>query len=125
MKLVRKGRQPTAGAKLTREFARKDDSFARSTLIAQAARLADRLEVLARLNSGDAGAWLAVKVAGQVATVVVTDLVREERQQSEVLRKLIMDIQKLGGDDAGEQGGPKVDRLAEIVADHYGGRKRA
>ncbi|MCV7208799.1 hypothetical protein [Mycolicibacterium canariasense] len=110
---------------MTREFARKDDSFARTTLIAQAARLADRLEVLARLNSGDAGAWLAVKVAGQVATVVVTDLVREERQQSEVLRKLIMDIQKLGGDDAGEQGGPQVDRLAEIVANHYGGRKRA
>lgn len=125
VKLVRKGRKPTAGARLAREMAGVKDSFERKTLIAQAARLADRLEVLARLLDGDPGAWLAVKVAGQVATVVVTDVVREERQLSEVLRKLMMDIQKLGGDVDPKSAGPKVDRLAEIVAGHYGGRKRA
>lgn len=127
VKLVRKGRRPTAGARLAREMAGKQDSFERKTLITQAARLADRLEVLDRLLSGDAGAWLAVKIAGQstIATVVVTDVVREERQLSEVLRKLMMDIGKLGGTGNGPDSGPKVDRLAEIVAGHYGERKRA
>ena len=124
VKLVRKGRRPTAGARLVREMAGKKDSFERTTLIAQAARLADRLEVIARLLDGDPDSWQAVKIGGQVATVVVTDVVREERQLSEVLRKLMMDIQKLGGDDP-KSAGPKVDRLAEIVAGHYGGRKRA
>lgn len=87
--------------------------------------MADRLEVIARMLSGDAGAWLAVKVAGAVLEVRVSDLVREERQQSEVLRKLIMDIERLrpvaGGGKGG--GGEKVDRVAEIVAKHYGGKR--
>lgn len=126
VKLVRKGRKPTAGARLAREMAGVKDSFERSTLIQQAARLADRLEVLARFLEGDAGAWLAVKVAGQVATVVVTDVVREERQLSEVLRKLMMDIQKLGDAAGGpDPSRPQQNRLAEIVATHYGERKQA
>lgn len=96
-------------------------------LITQAARLADRLEVIDRLLSGEAAAWLAVKIDGQVAQVVVTDVVREERQLSEVLRKLIMEIQRLRPEEPGEKGaaGQKTDPVVRIVTEHYGGRKRA
>ncbi|MCV7255672.1 hypothetical protein H7J86_26255 [Mycobacterium hackensackense] len=124
-KRVRKCPKPTDGAKLIREFTTKDDSFARKTLITQAARLADRLEVIARLLSGEADVLWTAKVAGQVANVVVTDLVREERQQSEVLRKLIMDIEKLGGGEGSKDpSGSADDKLVRIISDHYG-KKRA
>lgn len=126
VKLVRKGRRPTAGAKLTREMSGKKDSFERTTLIAQAARLADRLEVIARFLDGDPGAWQAVKITGQatIATVVVTDVVREERQLSEVLRKLLADILKLGDAGPADPAGPNQNRLAELVATHYGKKER-
>ena len=125
-KVVRKGRQLTAGARLRRELTQKSDSFDRTVLITQAARIADRLEVIARLLSGDPAGWLAVKVAGQVATVVVTDLVREERQQSEVLRKIIMDLQRKsagGKGGAGDGDSKSVDPVARIVSEHYGKRR--
>lgn len=125
VKVVRKGRKPLAGDKLQRELAWPEADAAAKSLLTQVGRVADRLEVIARLLSGDAGEWLAVRVSGQVLEVRVSDLVREERQQSEVLRKLIMDIQRLRAESGGGKGGgePKVDRVAEIVAKHYGGKR--
>jgi len=96
-------------------------------LITQAARLADRLEVLDRLLSGEAGAWLAVRVSGQVVEVRVTDVVREERQSSEVLRKLLVEITRMrsaASSAAGDRVESKGDPLARIVTQIYG-RKRA
>lgn len=92
-------------------------------LLAQACRVADRLEVLDRMHTGDPGVWLAVRIADQVAEVRLVGTVREEAQQSEVLRKLIMDIQRMrpvgsGGDDS--KGKP--DTIARIVAEIYGKR---
>ncbi|MCV7230682.1 hypothetical protein [Mycolicibacterium komossense] len=125
VKLVRKGRKPAAGAQLSRELSWSTAPFAAKTLITQAARIADRLEVIARLLSGDAATWLAVKVDGQVAEVRLVGIVQEERQQSEVLRKLIMDIQAMRAKDDGAKGGdsgdPKraADPLVQIVTAHY------
>lgn len=88
--------------------------------------MADRLEVLDRLHSGDQSAWLAVKVDGQVAEVRLVGTVAEERQLSEVLRKLLADIGKLraaGTGGKGDGGGKQDDPIARIVADVYGQRR--
>lgn len=124
-KVTRKGRPPTTGAQIIREYARVKDSFDVKLLVNQAARVADRLEQVARVLSGDPDAWLGVRVVGQVLKLDVSPLVQEERQLSEVLRKLIMSIEKLRGDEGGKgkDGDPKpVDPVAAIVQRHYGKR---
>lgn len=127
MKLARKGRKPVEGARIAKDLSWAKASFADRLLITQAARLADRLEVIARLLSGDAAAWLVVKVAGQALTLDVAAVVREERQLSETLRKLIGDIEKRRAEAEGGQGsgGPEkaVDPVERIVTEHYGGKR--
>jgi hypothetical protein len=93
-------------------------------LLAQAARVADRLEVLDRMHTGDPGVWLAVKIAEQVAEVRLVGTVREEAQQSEVLRKLIMDIQRMRPAGSGGESNVKGNTIARIVAEVYGPAKR-
>ncbi|AUV60779.1 terminase small subunit [Mycobacterium phage Rem711] len=95
---------------------------AASLLLTQAGRIADRLEVLDRMHSGDPGVWLAVKIAGEVAEVRVTATIREEAQQSEVLRKLIMDIQRMRPAGSGDDGAKSENAVARIVAEIYGKR---
>lgn len=125
-KLVRKGRRPSAGARFRRAIDWKDAPAEAELLITRGARLADRLEVLGRLLDGEPDAWLKVKIAGAVATVVVDDVLREERQLSEVLRKVIMDIRKLRGDEGSEKPpeAGATDPVERIVFEMYG-RKRA
>ena len=72
-----------------------------SVLIEQAARNADRLDVINDLLSGDSKAWFEVEIAGQVAEVRVTNLVVEERQRSAALQRSIVDIQRMRGDRPG------------------------
>lgn len=127
-KIVRKGRKPTAGGQLQRELSWPKANHAAKALITQAARVKDRLEVIDRLLTGDPAAWLVVKVTGSVAEIRVTGIQAEERQLSEVLRKLIVNIQKMRDVDELKQGGQgdgkKDDPVARIVSQHYGGRKR-
>lgn len=101
VRAVRKGRVPGAGERLRRELGREQDTFAVSVLIEQAARNADRLDVINDLLSGDSKAWFEVEIAGQVAEVRVTNLVVEERQRSAALQRSIVDIQRMRGDRPG------------------------
>jgi hypothetical protein len=127
-KLARKGCKRTAGAKLRRELSQPKDDYSVELLITRAARVADRLEVLGRLLEGDPNAWMAVRIDGQVVEVRVDGALVEERRLSEVLRKLIMDIQRIrtagdssGTDDGGSHGAD--DRLAVVVRQHYDRRR--
>lgn len=95
---VRRGRVPGAGERLRKELGREGDSFSVSLLIEQAARNADRLDVINDLLAGDSKAWFEVEIAGQVAEVRVTNLVVEERQRSAALQKILVDIARMRGD---------------------------
>lgn len=109
-KLVRKGRRVTEGAKLRRQLSKPNDEYTVKLLITQAARHADRLEVLDRLLSGDPAVWLAVKIEGTVAEVRVDKAMIEERQRSDALRRLLMDIDQIRADSGSKGGGAvKVD----------------
>ena len=122
-KRARKPRQPAAGAKLRRELSQPKDDYSVELLITQAARVADRLEVLGRLLDGDPNAWMAVRIDGQVVEVRVDGALVEERQLSEVLRKLIMDIQRIRAADdnggTGDGGSQQIDPLVAVVKQHY------
>jgi hypothetical protein len=107
--------RPAAGERLRTELAKDGDPYGVAVLINQAARCADRLEVLDRLLSGDGGSWLRLdwsrvdevspKVVQVRVDVRVDSAVLEERQQATVLRHLLAQIHKQragipgGGDD--------------------------
>ena len=95
---VRRGRVPGAGDRLRSELGRDGDSYSVSLLIEQAARNADRLDVINDLLAGDSKAWFEVEIAGAVAEVRVTNLVVEERQRSAALQKILVDIARMRGD---------------------------
>ena len=61
-----------------------------------------------------------MRVDGQVAEVRLVGTVREEAQQSEVLRKLIMDVQRMRPAGSGDGSNSKPDTIARIVAEVYG-----
>lgn len=123
MKVVRKGPRLSAGARLRRELGWPKMDPAADLLLTQACRVADRLEVLDRMHTGDPGVWLAVKIADQVAEVRLVGTVREEAQQSEVLRKLIMDIQRMRPAGSGDGPNSKPDTIARIITEIYGKAK--
>lgn len=83
------------------ELTRKGDSVGTALLIRQAARIADRLEAIDRLLSGNADAWAAVSLPrtdakrGRVLVEVqVGDLVREERAQAVLFRHILADVHR-------------------------------
>lgn len=92
----------TPGAALKRQLTDKRDTVGITVLIRQAARVADRLEQIDRVLSGDGEAW--IKVAGLprsdekrgriVIEARVDDLVKEERSQTTVLRSLLAEIHR-------------------------------
>lgn len=85
---------PTAGAGLIAEFSKPDDPFSLRFLIEQAAHIADDLERIRQLLSGDRDAWLQVKIGVKTVEVQVTNLLVQSRQQAEQLRKLLVDIRQ-------------------------------
>lgn len=116
---VRRRRVPAAGERLRDELGRDGDPFAVALLIEQAARHADRLDVLNDLLSGDSKAWFEVQITGgQVAEVRVTNLMVEERQRSAALQRCIVDIQRMRGEkpvtSAKAEGGAKASPIARI-----------
>jgi len=96
------------------------DSFSVSLLIEQAARNADRLDVINDLLAGDSKAWFEVEIAGSVAEVRVTNLVVEERQRSAALHKILVDIARMrnakgpGSPAAGGKGKGAANPLTRI-----------
>ena len=95
------GAAESTGARLRRELTQERDSVGVTMLIRQAARVADRLENIDRVLSGDARAWVRVGIprldtdGGRVVVEVTVDgLVKEERAQTTVLRNLLSEIHR-------------------------------
>ena len=83
------------------ELGRDGDPVGTTILVRQAARVADRIERIDELLSGDAKAWARVGIprldtdGGRIVVEVhVSDLVKEERQQTTVLRNLLAEIHR-------------------------------
>lgn len=95
------------------ELGSEGDAIGVSLLVKQAARVADRLEVIDRLLAGDAAMWATVSLPrpdGKRGRVVVEmrvdNLLVEERSQTTLFRHLLGEIHKQragipvgGGDD--------------------------
>ncbi|ORA62198.1 hypothetical protein [Mycobacteroides franklinii] len=111
--------EPGAGERLRAELERKEDGPGLTALIRQAARVADRLETLAGINSGVESSWVRLDLRGIIAaaddngrkpaTVIVEakidSTIAEERQQTTLLRHLLAEIHKQRAGSAGQSGG--------------------
>ncbi len=84
----------SAGQRLVEELTKPADSYALTFLIEQVGHVADYLERLHALHSGDADAWLRVKIGAKTVEVVVNDPLREARMQSEQVRRLLAEIHR-------------------------------
>lgn len=85
---------PSAGERLFAELTNGDDKFSLTFLIEQAAHTADHLERINEVLRGDRQSWLELRIGAKTVEVVVTDLVRQHRQCSEQLRKLMFEIHR-------------------------------
>lgn len=113
------GAEPGAGERLRAELEHKKDGPGLTALIRQAARVADRLETLAGINSGVESSWVRLDLRGIVAaaddngknpaTVIVEakidSTIAEERQQTTLLRHLLAEIHKQRAGSMGPNGG--------------------
>lgn len=113
------GAEPGAGERLRAQLERKEDGPGLTALIRQAARVADRLEMLAGINSGVESSWVRLDLRGIVAaaddngknpvTVIVEakidSTIAEERQQTTLLRHLLAEIHKQRAGSMGPNGG--------------------
>lgn len=104
------------GAAIKRQLSTDRDSVGVTVLIRQAARVADRLENIDRVLSGDAAVWMKVGLPrsdekrGRVMVEVrVDDLVREERSQTTVLRSLLAEIHRQRSGLPGDPSRPDED----------------
>jgi hypothetical protein len=83
------------------QLGRAGDPVGTTILVRQAARVADRIERIDELLTGDAKAWARVGIprldtdGGRIVVEVrVDDLVKEERQQTTLLRNLLAEIHR-------------------------------
>lgn len=100
-KRVATGTQPSLSAQIRDKLARDGDAVGLTVMIRQAARVADRIERIDAVLSGDADAWIRVGIPRSddkrgriVVEVHVADLVKEERQQTALLRTLLSEIHR-------------------------------
>ncbi|WP_431231517.1 hypothetical protein ACQ856_18315 [Mycolicibacterium psychrotolerans] len=94
------GAKPSLAAKIRAELGSDRDPVGTAILVRQAARVAERLENIDALLSGDAKAWLRFGIprdlggGRMVVELHVTDLVKEERQQTGALRTLLAEVHR-------------------------------
>lgn len=72
---------------------------ARAVLVAEAARLADMLELFDGIIRGDSEAWAEIEVpeTGQTSKIVINSVVSERRQTVTVFRHTIAQLTTVGG----------------------------
>lgn len=91
----------SAGTRLVHALSSPSDPFSLEVLIIEAGRVADRLEKLDRLLSGDEDTWLRLQSGrDDVLEVRVDGVMAEARQQATVLRQLLSEIRRVRGDSA-------------------------
>ena len=100
-KRVATGAKTSLAAQIRDQLGRDGDAVGTTILVRQAARVADRIERIDELLTGDAKAWARVGIprldtdGGRVTVEVrVDDLVKEERQQTTLLRNLLAEIHR-------------------------------
>lgn len=98
---------PKAGGALLADLTREGMGVAESLVLRQAARTADRLEIIDALLAGSAEAWCAVSIPrtdagrGRVyVEVQASGLVREERALAKLLRELLADLARRSAGEA-------------------------
>lgn len=85
----------TAGQRLSEGLSETNDPFALTILIVEAARIADRLEKLDALLSGDRAVWARLRETREGDIVVTVDsALSEARQQATVLKHLLAEIHR-------------------------------
>lgn len=85
----------TAGQRLIEELSHKGDPYEITLMVTEAGRIADRLDLLNDLLIGKRSAWMHVRVnADQVVIVQVTDPLKEARQQSGALVRLLGQVHR-------------------------------
>lgn len=67
---------------------------AERVILEEACRIADRLDVLDKVLSGDASGWMRLKVSqdGAEVTVTLDNALSEARQQANVLKQLVASL---------------------------------
>lgn len=89
-------RQPasekTVGQRLIEELSQPDDPYPLRLIIEQAGYAADYLARLNALLDGDREAWLQLKIGAKTVEVVVNNVLVQQRQQAEQMRKLITEV---------------------------------
>jgi glucose/arabinose dehydrogenase len=105
--LVAVVRRKTAGKRLIEDLTQPGDPFAVTVLIVESGRIADRLEKLDALLSGEQTLWMRLRAGRDGDLYVSVDsALAEARQQATVLRHLIAAVHRqragllpVGGDD--------------------------
>lgn len=89
-------RQPvpkkTVGQRLIAELSQGDDPYPLQLIIEQAGYAADYLARLNALLDGDRDCWLQLKLGTTNVEVVVNNVLVQQRQQAEQMRKLIVEV---------------------------------
>lgn len=84
-----------AGERLVAELSRDGDPYSVTVMVVEAGRIADRLDKLAALLSGERSAWLNVRLnRDQVLEVRVDGALQEARAQATALRGLLYEIHR-------------------------------
>lgn len=98
----------------------------RAVLLAELCRMADRLEQLNRLISGDPTAWVHVTLPRQesadgevVLNLRVDGLYNEARQTLTTMRQTITQLKSGGGGEVEQTGASFLDAIAQSTADRF------
>jgi hypothetical protein len=85
--------KPTAGARLLEALSRPGEPYSIGCMVEESARIADRLERLDALLSGEKSAWMQVKLGRDgTAEIKVDNALQEARSQATALRGLLAEI---------------------------------
>ncbi|YCU47982.1 hypothetical protein ACRYGS_20835 [Mycobacteroides abscessus] len=84
--------QKTVGQRLIEELSHDDDPYPLQLIIEQAGYAADYLARLNALLDGDRDCWLQLKIGATTVEVVVNNVLVQQRQQAEQMRKLITEV---------------------------------
>jgi hypothetical protein len=92
---TRRTKPPSAGERLVEDLSRPDDPYSITVMIKEAGRIADRLDRLAALLSGEKSAWATVRIGRDgVAELKIDSALQEARAQSTCLRGLLYEIHR-------------------------------
>jgi hypothetical protein len=104
-----RAKTPTAGERLVEDLSRSDDPYSITVMVTEAGRIADRLDRLAALLSGERSAWMQVKLGREKQLEIKVDsALQEARAQATTLRGLLYEIHReranitIGSDDDGD-----------------------